>query len=242
MSVLLFIVSLLVSIVFVRIGAIAFQLTGLQKSVARFQALSCFTGTGFTTSEAELITGVRQRRRIATILMIAGHVGLVALVATFANSLRPNGVLTGIIFPFLPPKLPLALLPWINLGIIVAATYAIYRLSLNAKYTQKLTAYLRSWIERNQWLNPVPFQEFVLMPGGYGVVQIELQKDSPVKSKSLLDLDLSELDLSVLAVEQQGEAKLKPESETVLGEGDRITCFGRIADIRKKFYPSASVS
>ena len=48
----LFILALISSFIVVRIGAIAFQLTGLEWSLAKFQALSCFSGTGFTTKEA----------------------------------------------------------------------------------------------------------------------------------------------------------------------------------------------
>ncbi|MBE3143376.1 MAG: hypothetical protein IMZ61_05555, partial [Planctomycetes bacterium] len=55
MNVLLFLTLIIISFIVVRIGAIAFQLTGLEWSLAKFQALSCFTGTGFTTKEAELI-------------------------------------------------------------------------------------------------------------------------------------------------------------------------------------------
>ena len=47
----LFILALIVSFIVVRIGAIAFQLTGLEWSLAKFQALSCFSGTGFTTKD-----------------------------------------------------------------------------------------------------------------------------------------------------------------------------------------------
>ena len=55
MNLAIFIIVLIVSFVIVRIGAIAFQITGLEWSLAKFQALSCFTATGFTTKEAELI-------------------------------------------------------------------------------------------------------------------------------------------------------------------------------------------
>ncbi len=57
MNLLLFITVLVISFIIVRVGAIAFQLTGLEWSLAKFQVLSCFTATGFTTKEAELITG-----------------------------------------------------------------------------------------------------------------------------------------------------------------------------------------
>ena len=83
MNLLLFIIVLIVSFVIVRIGAIAFQLTGLDWSLAKFQALSCFTSTGFTTREAELITSDPRRRRIASVLIVLGHAGFVTMIATF---------------------------------------------------------------------------------------------------------------------------------------------------------------
>ena len=56
MNLLLFIMTLIGSFIALRIGAIAFELTGLEWSLAKFQTLSCFTGTGFAAKEAELIT------------------------------------------------------------------------------------------------------------------------------------------------------------------------------------------
>lgn len=55
MNLFLFIFAILISFIVVRIGAVAFELTGLEWSIAKFQALSCFTGTGFTTRESELV-------------------------------------------------------------------------------------------------------------------------------------------------------------------------------------------
>ena len=49
MGTVLFIIVLIASWIVVRIGAVAFQLTGLEWSLAKFQSLSCFSGTGFTT-------------------------------------------------------------------------------------------------------------------------------------------------------------------------------------------------
>ena len=83
-------IVIFVSFVVVRIGAIAFELTGLEWSLAKFQSLSCFTGTGFTTKEAELITGNPQRRKIASVLMVLGNAGLVILIASFVSSLVPG--------------------------------------------------------------------------------------------------------------------------------------------------------
>ena len=124
MNAALFIIVLFVSFIIVRIGAIAFQLTGLEWSIAKFQSLSCFTATGFTTKEAELITSSRQRRKIASFLIVLGHAGLVTMVATLANSLRAQQIIeTGLSKPFffLDLQLPPFMVQLINIAIIVVA-------------------------------------------------------------------------------------------------------------------------
>jgi Trk-type K+ transport system membrane component len=71
----------------VRAGAIALMMTGMDQRRARFQALSLFSGTGFTTREAETIVNHPQRRQIATWLMILGNAGIVTVIVTATSSL-----------------------------------------------------------------------------------------------------------------------------------------------------------
>ena len=68
----LFIILLLALIM--EIAATALKLTGLDIHMARFQALSALTGTGFTTKETELIMKHRQRRGIIMALMVIGPI------------------------------------------------------------------------------------------------------------------------------------------------------------------------
>ncbi len=46
-------IAIILSILVTRIATVAFTLTGLSREVAQFQALSAFTGVGFTTAEHE---------------------------------------------------------------------------------------------------------------------------------------------------------------------------------------------
>ncbi len=146
MNLLLFIIVLIVSFVIVRIGAIAFQLTGIEWSLAKFQALSCFTATGFTTKEAELITSDLRRRRIATVLIVFGHAGFVTMIATFANSLRPRAIADKLVIPFSAVTISDKVLPWINLIVIVAAIYSTYKVFSNTTFARRLTNVLRNRI------------------------------------------------------------------------------------------------
>lgn len=77
-----FFAILVISLLVVRIATVALTLTGLSADVARFQARSAWTGTGFTTNEAEGIMGHPVRRRIVSILMVARSAGLVTAAAT----------------------------------------------------------------------------------------------------------------------------------------------------------------
>ncbi|MHC4721808.1 MAG: TrkA C-terminal domain-containing protein, partial [Planctomycetota bacterium] len=198
MSVMLFIIVLVASFIIVRIGAIAFQLSGLEWSLAKFQALSCFSGTGFTTREAELITGHPQRRRIATVLIVLGNAGLVTMIATVASALNPQQTLwSRLSESFLPFSMPRFLVPWINLLFIVVALYVGFRLATNKRFVQKVTRTLRTKIIKREIFKPVSFEELLMLTGGYGVSKIDVSADNPLVGKTLTQSDLRKSDIMV---------------------------------------------
>ncbi|MFH1846693.1 MAG: hypothetical protein ABH869_03970 [Candidatus Omnitrophota bacterium] len=201
MNVLLFIAIVIASFIIVRIGAIAFQLTGLEWSLAKFQALSCFTGTGFTTREAELITGNPQRRRIATVLMILGNAGLVVLIATFANSLRPSLIVPKFEIPFLHLIVPARILPWVNLLIIIITFYLVYKIVTRTKFLRNFTLFVRKKIIKKEIIKPVSFEELMVSTGGYVVSNIEIIKNSLLLNKTITQTKLKENDIIVLVKE-----------------------------------------
>ena len=55
----------------VRIATVGLTMTGVSKDLAQFQALSAFTGSGFTTEESEEIVNhpLRRRRKIRNVLL-----------------------------------------------------------------------------------------------------------------------------------------------------------------------------
>ena len=76
-----------VSYLIVRIATVALTLTGMDEEKARFQALSAFTGTGFTTTEAEIVVKHPVRRKIVMTLMVLGNAGLASVIASLILSL-----------------------------------------------------------------------------------------------------------------------------------------------------------
>ncbi|MHC4572727.1 MAG: cation:proton antiporter regulatory subunit [Planctomycetota bacterium] len=235
MNLVLFIIVLVISFIIVRIGAIAFQLTGLEWSLAKFQALSCFTSTGFTTKEAEMIVATRQRRRIASTLIVLGHAGLVTMIATLANSLRASRVIESRLSrPLLPFALPPFLVQMINLAIIILAVYVTYRVFTNTKFAKKLTNALRTRIVSKEIFKPVSFEELPLATGGYGIAKIEVCAGSPVLEKTLSESALRKQDVTVLAITRAGQTKPNPAAHEKIQLGDELICFGKLENIRDR--------
>jgi hypothetical protein len=74
------------SLVITRVATVALTMTGLSEEAARFQARSAFTGTGFTTKEAETVMNHPVRRQIIMFLMIIRSAGLVSIIMSLILS------------------------------------------------------------------------------------------------------------------------------------------------------------
>lgn len=232
----LFALVLTISFIVVRIGAIAFQLTGLDWALAKFQALSCFTGTGFTTREAELITGDAQRRRIASVLMVLGNAGLVLLIASVAGSVVEHG---GLWETFLKrliryPSAARLLAPWMNLLLIITIVYVVWRISTHPRVSDGLTRYLRRKIIRTEMFHRVTVEELLLATGGYGVSRVAVQAGSPVVDKTLAESGLRSYDITVLGIVRDGHTTPNPPANTIILRGDELICFGKLGNIRNR--------
>jgi hypothetical protein len=232
MNVLLFVAVLVSSFIVVRIGAIAFQLTGVEWSMAKFQALSCFSGTGFTTRESELIVSSPQRRRIASILIVFGNAGLVTLIATFANSLRPRAGVPGFKIPFLDAEVPSWLVPWIHLLIIAVVVYVMFRVFTRAKFVRWLTNSLRQRLIKRELVERVTFEEMVIATGGYGISRLRISESSPILNKLIMESGLREGDINVLAVVRAGETIANPKAAMKIQMGDELISFGKLENVR----------
>ncbi len=236
--ILLFTITLAVSFVIVQIGSIAFQLTGLEWSLSKFQALSCFTGTGFTTKEAELITGSPQRRKIASVLMVLGKTGLVTLILTGADYLiTEKDVVSTLSRLYLPSWIGPQLATYVNIIILAAAVILVYKIFTNKKITLKLTDFLREKIIKKEFFSRVSVEELLLATGGYGVSRVKVYGESPVLNKTLIEADLRKQDITVLAIVRGKETIANPGAERRILRGDELVCFGKLENMRSYLSP-----
>lgn len=234
----LFTLTLVISFTVVRVGAIAFQLTGLEWSLAKFQALSCFTGTGFTTKEAELITANPQRKKIASVLMVLGNAGLVTLILTGASTvISEKDILSALSKSYLP-FYGEQIAKFVNILTLILIVIIVYKIFTNKKITFKLTNFLRDKIAKKDFFQRVSIEELLLATGGYGVSRVKVFGESSVINKTLAETDLRKRDITILAVVRGEETIANPKADTPILRGDELVCFGRLENIRSYLCPT----
>ena len=209
------IITILSSFIVVRIGGLALQLTGIEPDVARFQALSAFSGTGFTTREAERVVRHRTIRRIVTILILLGNAGLVTIIATLVASFTQ---VTGHEWFF------------IRLAIILVSIVVFYKLILGSRLGNRMLQWTRKPLIKRILRDAPAFEEIYGAGKGWGVSLVLIKQNSKYAGLILADIAI-EGDIQILAIDRHDEFVVHPGSDVRLGEGDRLLVYGRTKSI-----------
>jgi hypothetical protein len=210
-------IAILVSFIIVRIGGFALQLTGIEPEVARFQALSAFSGTGFTTREAERVVGHRTRRRIVTILIILGNAGLVTIIATLVASFTQ---VTGYTWFF------------IRLAIIVGGIFGLYQLIIRSNVGQRIVDRLQRPL-MNRILRETPAVEEIFHVEKDWAISLAMIKGSS-KSIGLSVADITtEGDIEILSIDRAGTYITRPDLEEKIVEGDRLLVYANRKSVKR---------
>jgi len=210
-------IAILVSFIIVRIGGFALQLTGIEPDVARFQALSAFSGTGFTTREAERVVGNRTRRRIVTILIILGNAGTVTVIATLVASFTQ---VEGYMWFF------------IRLAIIIGGIFGLYQLIIRSNFGRRIPAWLQRPIV-NRILREAPVVEEIFHVERDWAISLATIKGSS-KSIGLSVADITAGgDIEILGINRAGTYLTKPDRDEKIVEGDRLLVYANRKSVKK---------
>lgn len=145
------------SVFLIRLASVALRITGLTEESARFQALSAFTGAGFTTRESETVVNYPIRRRIISLLIVIGNLGLVTVFATLVVSLvHTDGEVRAIFTQLI----------WLVLGLGL-----LWFLMLNKTADRLLCSWIGRFLESTTFLGKRPFHRLVQISDGYSVCE-----------------------------------------------------------------------
>jgi hypothetical protein len=199
-------------------GSIALEATGMERSRARFQAMSALTGTGFTTREAENIVGHSRRRLIVGWMMFLGSVGIIlfllllfVLIVVGVKPAKPTSPYLLVLSAL--PALALLVLYWI--GVL-----------------DKLATRIVNWLKRREYFKPeLSNTEIIYQAGDHSLARLTIGKAAPEVGSKISDTGLVKGNIKVLAIERGDKVLFYPEAKEIVLVGDHLLCYGETAEI-----------
>jgi hypothetical protein len=206
-----------VSFLVVRAAAIALMMTGMDEKRAKFQALSAFSGTGFTTKEAEYVINHPKRRRIITWLMILGNAGIVTVIVTATSSLVRSGGY----------QLPMYIL------LLAVGIFIIYRIVTNRGFIRRWEGFIEDKFVQSRTFEEDVTEDLLHFIEGYGLVRILVAEDSPLAGSSLAEHKLTERDMLVLGIERGKNWIPIPKATEIIEDGDKVVAYGALKVLKR---------
>lgn len=214
-AVLTLVVVVTIGLIVTRVATVALTMTGMSLQHARFQARSAFTGTGFTTSEAEAVVNHPARRRIVMVLMLVSGAGAVsvlgALVLSFAGVDSTMGGLQRAV-------------------VIVLALAGLLWLARSGPVDRNLRRVIERLLRRYTDFDVRDYAALLHLRGRWRVVQLPVRDEDWVTSRPLGQLRLPEEGVAVLGVERDDDTWIgAPAEDLHLQAGDVVVLYGREA-------------
>ena len=198
-----------ISFFFVRLAAVALRLTGLPEQNARFQAMSALTGTGYTTTEAEMIVNYPIRRKIITWLMIFGNLGIVSVLSTLMISfVRTDADMSAIL---------------IQLGWMVGMTFVFFFIMLNPFVDRVICGFIGFMLEKFTFLGGRHYKRLLQLGN-----QLSIGEHQFFAQESLSPDDIQfEEGVSILAIRRRaGHTELFSSNVGLIEPGDSLILLG----------------
>lgn len=206
-----FLLVLMLSLLVIRIGSVALIRTGLSRDVARFQALSAFSGAGFTTDEAETLLDSPARRKVIATLIRLGSVGFTTSIATLLLSFIETGGGT-----------------WQRLLVLFLGVGGLYALARSQTFQRLITPVIEWGLDRYTELRLRDYANLLNLHGGNRVAEIEVKEDTWLSEHKLKELRLTDEGILVLGVQRTGEGFTEtPPPDMRLRPGDCLVVYGR---------------
>ncbi|HEA29021.1 MAG TPA: potassium transporter TrkA [Leeuwenhoekiella sp.] len=209
------------SVLITKIASIALAHTGLSSQIARFQARSAYTGTGFCTSESEKIMNHPVRRKIIYSLMLVGNAGIVTVISSL--------VLTFI--------LPESMLSKFYAFLIVVCGISIIWWAIKSNWVDRgLSKIINNMLRRYTDIEIQDYAAVLHLKDNYKISEKKVGAQDWMANKTLKELRLRDEGITILGIDRQNKEYVgSPTGSFKILPEDVITIYGK-ADVIKNLY------
>lgn len=212
-------IVVLLSLIVTRVASVALTLTGLSADVAKFQARSALSGTGFATAEAEQITGHPARRQIILALMLFGNAGLVTTIASLSLSFASVSSTGGALG---------------RLGLLIVGLGVLLLLARNEWVSRVMSAAIERSLRKRTTLDVKDYAGLLHLRMDYAVDRQKVWDGEWLAGRTLADAQLSAEGIIVLGVERADGSFLgAPTGQTRMEVGDTLLLYGSAPQLRE---------
>lgn len=200
----------------IEIATIFLCLTGLSRKVARYQAISMLTNTGFTTDEAKLISEHPIRRKISAVLILFGAFSLAVVISILSTYLQDD------------LKIP-------EMGAIVLLFSVIMMLLKTKRLTSFFKRKFSAKMEDHYEPEELPIKEVLYLNEDDCFTDIPIQKGSSHIGKRMADLFSGQKDMQLLFIRRGEEAIRINLAQEHVHEGDLLFVYGNKKEIMQNY-------
>ena len=212
--------------VMIEIFTTIYSIEGIQLDKAQFQIISILTGTGFTTSESELMLLTKRRRKITELMMLFSYIFNISIVSTLVNiiisSAGPaiNELIIGIVLTI------------INFLIIAL-------LNKSTKVKSKLENFIKKIATnvRKKRKNPISVYDTL---GDKEIAEINVLKINNNMNNINTEKLKEKYDIQVLVIKRGEQVISSIEPNITINYNDIVIVFGKMRNIKKIFVKEKS--
>ncbi len=212
-------ITIFMSYLVVRAGAIALMMTGMDQQKARFQALSAFSRAGFTTREAEAVVNNPRRRQIITWLIILGNAGLVTVIVTATSSVATS---EGYNIP-------------ITIGVIIVGALLLYLLAGRSRFARWWDSFIENRLVKSHVLEEGNTEDLLHLNEGYGLLRAIITQGSSLIGQSLNEANTTGDGFWIVGIERDRQWISLPRSVETINQGDKLVVYGNLNSLRNTF-------
>ncbi|MFC4775266.1 hypothetical protein ACFO9Q_00525 [Paenibacillus sp. GCM10023252] len=206
----------IIMLLVVEIAVVLLNITGLDRDISRFQAISMLTGTGFTTLESELILRHPTRRKIGIFLILFGAFSLAVIISTISNILAESFRIT-------------------QVSVLIAILSLLLLLVKRPQVQRSISSRFHKHMTKDMELHELPVQETLYLDDEDLFCSVTLHWESAYNGKEAGRLLGADEDINLLFI-RRGEIHVrKNRFSEALVAGDVLYLYGRKEEIKRKF-------
>ncbi len=205
-----------VGLLITRVATVMLTATGLSREAARFQARSAFTGSGFTTQEAEAVVSHPIRRRIVSTLMLLGNAGLVTVLGSLVLGFAGDS--TG--------------QAWYRVVMLAGGLFVLVGLAKSRLVDRVLTRVIRRALGRWTDLDTRDYAGLLDLANGYSIVELLVRDGDWVANRTLAQLSLRDEGIAVLGIDRgDGSYRGAATGSALVHPGDTLIVYGHCSQL-----------